>query len=217
MDGYGETHDIKFAVDEPQKRLFDDIVPWFVLFDHWKGHKSENVSVINKYVSDGDKVVVIGGGVGITSVAAAMKAGQDGHVIIYEGSDQRTEIIENTFRLNKIDTDYDIEHSIVATAKQIAGKMRDPKHISPTELPGCDVLEMDCEGAELAILSELLISPRAIIVETHPVNDSPTAAVIDELIKLGYTIVEKTPDPNSGHILFAEHTGGHSESGDQDN
>jgi len=40
--------------------------------------------------------------------------------------------------------------------------------IPSNQLPDCDVLEMDCEGADTSILSNLNIRPRVIIVEIHP-------------------------------------------------
>jgi hypothetical protein len=39
--------------------------------------------------------------------------------------------------------------------------------LPPSELPPCNVLELDCEGAEVEILREMNIQPRVILVETH--------------------------------------------------
>jgi hypothetical protein len=34
--------------------------------------------------------------------------------------------------------------------------------VAPVELPGCDVLELDCEGAEIVILRDMTIRPRVV-------------------------------------------------------
>ena len=58
----------------------------------------------------------------------------------------------------------------------------------PAEIPDCDVLEMDCEGAETSILSEMSIRPRVILVETHGCLGAPTSDVRDLLITIGYEV-----------------------------
>jgi hypothetical protein len=47
--------------------------------------------------------------------------------------------------------------------------------ISPAELPECDILELDGEGAESLILRNMTIRPRVIAVETHGVYGAPTS------------------------------------------
>lgn len=38
----------------------------------------------------------------------------------------------------------------------------------PQKIPACDVLELDCEGAEIEIIESINFTPRALIVELHP-------------------------------------------------
>jgi hypothetical protein len=47
---------------------------------------------------------------------------------------------------------------------------------------------LDCEGAEVEILRELVIQPRAILVETHGLNGAPTDLVASLLEKRGYVV-----------------------------
>ena len=60
--------------------------------------------------------------------------------------------------------------------------------VAPKDLPECDILEMDCKGAERIILAGMTIRPRAIAVETHRVYRSPTEVVHEALEKLGYAV-----------------------------
>jgi hypothetical protein len=60
--------------------------------------------------------------------------------------------------------------------------------VQPSDIPDCDVLELDCEGAEDTILSELEIKPRVILVETHGSHDTPPSRVKTLLSELSYEI-----------------------------
>jgi hypothetical protein len=61
----------------------------------------------------------------------------------------------------------------------------------PSTVPECDVLDLDCEGAEVEILRELDFAPRVIVVEVHPHLGSPVEAVEAELAERGYDVVER--------------------------
>src|SRR5262249_41883865 len=60
--------------------------------------------------------------------------------------------------------------------------------LPPSQLPACNVLQLDCEGAEVEILHELTIQPRVILVETHGVYGAPTDLVASLLWKRGYIV-----------------------------
>jgi hypothetical protein len=77
------------------------------------------------------------------------------------------------------------------------------KKIDVEDLPECDVLEMDCEGAEKEILKKLQIKPRVIIVETHPDFESPPSEIKSILISMNYKVL-KTIDRLSVPLLIAE-------------
>jgi hypothetical protein len=99
--------------------------------------------------------------------------------------------VRETLRLNQIYHRTSVEHAVVGSAIDIYGDLEGARHVHPTDLPACDILELDCEGAEIEILQQLSISPRTIIVETHAHLDAPEADVRAELDRLGYDIVER--------------------------
>ena len=85
-----------------------------------------------------------------------------------------------------------VDHAIVA---EKTGGIRfdeghDAKIMSPRELPDCDVLNMDCEGAELPILEHMTVRPRVILVETHSQFGSPKQKILELLDNKGYDVVD---------------------------
>lgn len=166
-------------------------------------YKAANIAALRKLTHAGDDVTVIGGGIGVTAVVAAQQVTSDGSVTIYEASIDEVRKIRRTLNLNKVSSNCKVNHAVVGDLFDKGGKLGNPKQISPSELDNCDALEMDCEGAELGILDELVVRPGVIIVETHPKFGSPTPEVADKLGKMGYDIREKTVDPEDGHIIGA--------------
>lgn len=62
--------------------------------------------------------------------------------------------------------------------------------LEPSALPECEVLELDCEGAEVGIIKNLNIRPRMIFVEVHPTKLTTDATEVNEQLKQkGYHIV----------------------------
>lgn len=205
VEDYPQVRDVVIGTEMHRKRMFDDWVPLEVppSDSNWNGYKTENIDLIENHVEKGDGVVVIGGGFGVTSVVAARQVGIDSSVTIYEGSSFRVETIRRTLELNDVEDRGEVRHAIVGQAVDLAGLAGEADKIPPQELPECDVLEMDCEGAELGILSELRIRPRVIIVETHPQQESSTEDIQNELTQLGYQVVEKVEESVAGHVLAA--------------
>jgi hypothetical protein len=60
--------------------------------------------------------------------------------------------------------------------------------LPPMLLPKCDVLQLDCGGAEVKNLQEMLIRLRVIAVETHAVFGAPTDKVHAILESIGYEV-----------------------------
>lgn len=169
------------------------------------GYKEVNVGELRKSVQTGEKVVVVGGGHGVTSVVAARHVGESGEVTTYEGSEEKVEEVRRTLSLNQMEERCDVRHVVVGQVSNLAGSMGDANVIDPSEIEDCDVLEMDCEGGEMDIIPKLTVRPRRIIVETHPQFDSETEDVVSLLHNQGYELLRKEPNPNGpGHILTAE-------------
>ena len=194
-------------------RLFDRILPADFrppeIYDI-PGYEEKLVTALNRAVKPGDRVLVIGGGAGTTAVVAAKLAGAGGSTICYEASAEQLPIIQETFRRNSVDVD--LRFAAVGAAIGVYGDQSNNMQIvSPKDLPVCDVLEMDCEGAERIILDQMQIRPRYIAVETHGIYDSPTEAVARQLKAIGYDVenlgiaeprLASTCEDNDVRVLF---------------
>ena len=150
------------------------------------------ISALRSHVRLGDKVTIVGGGEGVTAVIAAMAAGETGSVVCFEGSSWGVQKIKATAARNNVSKRLRVEHAVVGEAISVYGGQDDHSKliVSPAELPECDVLELDCEGSEIGILSDMTIRPRAIAVETHGVYGAPTTMVGELLENLGYAVHE---------------------------
>lgn len=154
-------------------------------------YENEEVQAIHNYLKQGDSVVEVGAGRGVTTVHTAQEIGSNGKIIAYEASSDSIEYLKSALELNETPTEIKIEHSIVGGIKNnMIPNTEDATKIDIKDLPDCDVLILDCEGAELEILSNMDIEPRVIIVETHGTFGSPTPRVRDAMADKGFEIVE---------------------------
>src|SRR3990170_300190 len=80
-------------------------------------------------------------------------------------------------------------HGFVGSIISTWGDLNGAEKIN--NIPKCDILELDCEGAEREILSKLDIEPRVIIVESHGHLGSPSSLVKSLLISKGYRILDE--------------------------
>lgn len=170
-------------------RLGDSLLPWYTTDN--PSYEDALVSGIRRYVESGDTVVVVGGGWGVTTVVAAQQSGDDGHVITYEGAESEIAKIEETIRLNDIADRVTARHTVVAEAHALRGNMGDASIVPPDELPDCDVLVLDCEGAESAILREMAIQPQVVLVETHGMHGTPRKTIRNLLEDIGYEVANR--------------------------
>lgn len=163
-------------------RLFDVV-------DHVPDYKTELLRAVRTTVERGDDVVVVGGGKGIASVVAAEAAGADGTVTTYEGGDEWRDVVEETLLLNGVDGR--VEHAVVGTAVDVRGAASE-RVVAPADLPAHDVLVLDCDGAEVAVLEGFAADdaprPRQVVVETHGQYGTPGRRVNETLVRLGYAI-----------------------------
>jgi hypothetical protein len=146
---------------------------------------------LNETIRPGDSVVIVGGGVGVTAVVAALRTGSSGSVQCFEGGKQNVELVQQTVARNGI-TNVNVHHAVIAKAIFVNGGSGDIGPIlAPSQLPSCDVLELDCEGAEIDILREMIIHPRVVLVETHGLFGAPTNLVATLLEKRGYVVSDR--------------------------
>lgn len=149
------------------------------------------VAGLRRVIRPGDRVVVVGGGIGVTVVIAALQTGPLGTVLCFEGSSKYVKHIKRTAARNNVNN-VSVHHAIVGNPVSIFDQGdRHTSIIHPRDLPECDVLELDCEGSEIEILRKMTIKPRAILVEAHGNRGAPTSEVASLLHGLGYV----TADP----------------------
>ncbi|MFC4550988.1 MULTISPECIES: FkbM family methyltransferase [Halorussus] len=164
--------------------------------DYHPDHENTVVAALRRRVRRGDRVVVVGGGWGTTTVVAARMTHFEGDVTTFEPSSKMLETIRRTIRANRVGDVVTVEHAAVGsvsdTSERIFGSA-DGEALPPEELPECDVLDLDCEGAELEILRGIRFRPRLVTVEVHPHLGCSHDEVESELTDLGYDVLEKEP------------------------
>lgn len=169
---------------------------------------------IRQHVRPGDRVVVVGGGLGVTSTVAAKQAGSEGQVIVYEGSEEMCSITRRTLAINGVEKNTEVRHAVVGEAISLRGDDTEgsPSRVDPGDLPKCEVMELDCEGAEITILENMQVRPGSILVESHGIHGAPTDEVRRILRDKGYAVrhtqvadsrLEKTCIENDIKVLFA--------------
>jgi len=187
-----------------RKKLFDSV--FGCPYEDNPDHEPELINSLKNYVEAGDDIVVVGGGSGTTAVIAAKEAGKGGKVVCFEGSPERYADTKRTIKLNALEDQIEISHSIVGEALRIVGTHEEEiskiTETSVEELPPCDVLELDCEGAEKKILENLQIIPDVIIVETHPNKGSGPESIKEILKNKGYIITREYNDISNPVINF---------------
>lgn len=147
-------------------------------------------------------VVIIGGGLGVSTVKAANQAGENGTAKTYEASEHRYKIAKNTIQLNQINHIVDLKHDVIGHANHVFKEIGEAPTVAAGDLPSkCDVLIMDCEGAELKILREMEIRPNTIIVESHGVHGSPTSEVSEVLDGYDYQIIDTEPENKEKDVI----------------
>lgn len=190
---YGTCAGVRVAAPARPRRLFDRLRPGVGTPEH-RSFEAGLASFHRDYTRSSDAVVIVGGGYGITTVAAT-EAGAE--VTVYEPDPGRLAALARTLRLNRVERSaVDCQAAVVGELNphEAGSKGLDAQAtpiVRPDELPACDVLELDCEGAELAILDGLDPDrlPRLIAVEIHPIKlDGETDAVLERLEALGYDI-----------------------------
>lgn len=160
-------------------------------------YKEGTMQSLRTHTQCDDRVTVIGGGFGVSTVIAARIA----DVTVYEGGLEMVEIIEETAWLNRVEESVEVRPAIVSEGNNVYGDAIADERVAPADLDPCDVLEMDCEGAEQHILEEMEIEPRAIIVESHPMFGVEPETIRDLLEERGYEIVDRFELEN-GAVTF---------------
>jgi len=167
-------------------KLFDRHLPWRQ--KHNPHYESGIIESLVQNAVPSDRVVIVGGGWGVTAVRSAKLVGPNGKVTVFEGSKSQVAKIKSTIDLNDVTNGLEINHAVVGPNIRVYGHTGNADHVSPSELPECDILELDCEGSELHILENLEIRPRVIIAESHGMYNSSAQNVVDKLESQDYRV-----------------------------
>ena len=175
--------------------------------DSFPTYEAALIEALRQQVESGDNVVIVGGGKGVSTVIAAERTGLDGSVTCFEGSSRQVDRVRQTVQVNQVTSQVQIRHSVVSEFSEFSnstfGAEEDANTIAPSALPQCDILELDCEGAELSILTEMEISPEVIIVETHGFLDAPESEIRARLDERNYEIIARgTEDMERGVFIL---------------
>jgi hypothetical protein len=173
------------------RKLLDRVLPERYaphVTEHLQEYEGALTGAIAEQVRPGDRVVIVGGGVGVTAVHAARRVGPEGSVICFEGGAEYARHVGEAARRNGVADRVEVRHAIVARSISVRGAEPAGSVLPPSDLPECDVLELDCEGAEVDILSHMSIRPRAVLVETHGLFGASTERVQDLLEQRGYAV-----------------------------
>lgn len=134
------------------------------------------VESIRYNVEKGDEVTIIGGGHGITALAAENNGGS---VTVYEPSPRLASRLCRRVSGTVVCEGFYEDKNVYGD-----GTTR----LSGAELDACDVLILDCEGVEHKVIRDLTESPRIIVVETHGFLGAPKDVVWEEMSKIGFDV-----------------------------
>jgi Methyltransferase small domain len=85
------------------------------------GYEAALVEGLSETVRSGDSVIIVGAGLGVTAVVAAIRAGPTGTVQCFEGSREYVTFVRQTATRNKV-TNVSVHHAVVAKAISIKGR-----------------------------------------------------------------------------------------------
>jgi hypothetical protein len=89
------------------------------------GYEATLIALLIETIRPGDSVVVIGGGLGVTAVVAALRAGPSGTVQCFEGSKQHVRLAQQTATRNRL-FNIRIHHAVVAKSDRISTSATQP-------------------------------------------------------------------------------------------
>ena len=214
--GHVELNGVETAIE---KRVLDDVVPRALKQYVWcddPRYEDLYVGCLRTHVDRGETVVAVGGGEGVSTVALARQVGRDGRVCTFEGGAAQVERCHETVAFNGVSDRVTVEHAIISTDYSLRSARADAGIVDPTELPVCDTLAIDADGAEIPILEGLhavdpASRPGRLVVEHHAVLDDGTRVleyqperVRDSIRSLGYDIVEERADPERAYGRLEE-------------
>lgn len=187
---------VKIDPSVRSRRVFDGLLPWTTPGDK-PNYEFSLIRSLKNQTREGDIVVIIGGGIGVTAVISSRLVGNSGRVIVYEASADQVPIIKKTLSLNDSNDNVEIRHGLVGESEQVYGDIGKAEQVDPDDLPSCDVLELDCEGSEAQILESQNL-PDKVVVETHGFLGVDTQESQRRLMQKGYEVNIRPQYPPKG-------------------
>lgn len=167
--------------------------PLFDLTANNPTYKIGLILTIYDNIAPDDNVEIVGFGRGVTTTHI-LYAGAS-HVVGYEGAINMVKKGIDTVERNFGESPpLDVHHAIVGDPIDIYGGSSEATTVPPSELSDADVLVLDCEGAEISILSQLGEYPETVICESHPSKGAPAMEII-ELLEDEYTVTTRYHKP----------------------
>lgn len=186
--GYVKYAGIKVNLEQ---RTFDSLVPGFRGHRNIPDYEFTTVKALKEFATTGSVVTVIGGGLGVTACIAANAVGKTGHVYCFEGNKNNIKNIQKAVEYADLSDRITLKQAIVSSDIGVYPGEKVQTIMDTSELPPCDILELDCEGAELEILTNLRFSPRIIIAESHGHYGSSSEKLIETLERKGYSVEDR--------------------------
>lgn len=197
-----------------RKRIPDDYLPEYLtryVPGDDQDYEEQYVGCIRSYIETGESVVIVGGGEGVSTVTTAKQVGETGRVNVYEGGTVQAEKTSQTAKINGVDDIVTVTNAIISANISLRSSGDGVTILPPTDLPACDTLAIDADGAEKSILTDLEQRPARLIVEHHLVLDDGEQVLeykpdeIRSIIReLGYEIVEERAHPTRAYGAFEE-------------
>jgi hypothetical protein len=160
--------------EDPRTVVYDGVAVPSVESEVGRDYKPDREAACGdalcRHAERGDEVVVVGGGRGLTTVIAARMTHFEGSVTVYESNSTMLETLRRTIEVNRVADLVTTVHAAIGSVSEQAEELFGPgdgERLDPSALPECDVLEMDCEGAELA-------APKYVSVERPKTFASPS-------------------------------------------
>jgi hypothetical protein len=150
-------------------------------------YEASLIAAMRERITPGDRVVIVGGGRGVSAVVACRRVGPEGSVTVYEGAASQVDLVRETLDLNEASDGVTVKHAIVGDPHELWSEGGDAERVDASDLPESDVLVLDCEGSEVEIIRDGTL-PQTVIAETHGVFDAPTAQTRSLLEDRGYEI-----------------------------
>lgn len=176
------------------------------------GYEALLLAAVRDTVGEGDAVVIVGGGEGVSTVVAADRVGPDSHVTVYEGGAEQADRVRRTVAHNGVADRVAVRHAVVGEAKSLRSSPTGADVVAPSDLPECDVVVVDADGAEVTVVEGLAADPATLVVEHHRVPGDDGVAfrhqpgrVRAAVADAGYDVVEEYYHPTRAYGRYPEH------------